>query len=630
MTPTPARPHPRRTEPAGRTAARSWVPALVLVGYGLLALAAYWPLWPGDPSRMPLCACGDPAQGVWFLGWLPYALGHGLNPLYTHLIDAPVGVNLAQNTEMPLLGLLTAPLTLAAGPVASFNLLMWLAYPLSAASMYLVARRLVASELAAGLAGLLYGFSAYVVGEGYGHLNLSFVPLPPILLLLVLELVVRQRQPPLRTGLLLGLTATAQYLVSPEVLSTTAVVAVLGVALLAAAHPRAATAGRLAHAAKGFAVALALAGVLCGYPIWYLAAGPGRIHGPVQGFGNPYRADLLGPVVPTPAERLAPAAWQAVGARFVGATFPENGSYLGVPLLVAAVALAVRFRRNRWLPFLGAMAGLAFLLSLGPRLLVDGHDTGIPLPFSLLVHLPLLGSVLPARLSLYQDAFVALLVAVGVDELVALHRSRAARASTRRRRPATAGLVAAGLVAAAPLVPSWPDATMPAGIPALFTSVTLQPALGRAIPAGTTVLTYPFAVSPYDQPMLWQAAAGDRFRLVGGYAITPARGGAPTAFPPALQPLAVQAALGYEALGPSGYLESTAPDLGALTGSARAYLRHNHVGAVVVDPALGNNGALVARWFAQVLGSPGTPLGGVLVWSDVPARLPPRRAPAAG
>lgn len=583
-----------------------------MAGYVLLSLAAYWPLWPGDPSRMPLCACSDPAQGVWFLGWIPYALGHLHNPFFTTLMDYPSGANLAQNTEMPLLGLLTAPLSVAVSPVSSFNLVMWLAYPVSATSMYLVVRRFVHSEAAAAAGGLLYGFSAYVVGEGYGHPNLSFVPLPPVLLLLVYELVVAQRRPPLRQGLWLGVAVVAQFLISPEVLSTTAVIAALGLAVLAAANPRACTAARFVHAARGLLPALFLAVAVLAYPLWYLLAGPARFHGPVQGAGNPYRADLLAPIVPTPAERLAPAALKAVGARFTGATFAENGSYLGVALLAACGALVVRLRRNRWVVFLAAMAGIAFVLSLGPRLRVDGHGTGVLLPFDLIVHLPLLENVLPSRLSLYQDAFVALLVAVGLDALLAARRARRASAPTpsRARRARSFGLGAAVAASLALLVPAWPDPTSPIGVPALFTTTA-----DRAIPAGSTVLTYPFAVSPDDQAMIWQAIDGYRFNLIGGYALIPNAQGKPSPWPPQLQPVSVQAALGYEALGPAGYLTSTAPDLGPrLAAATRTYLRAHHVGEVVVDPALGNNGPLVAGLFRRALREPPRQLGGVLVW----------------
>jgi hypothetical protein len=617
MTPATAIASEKRASQDRRSALRAhWTPVVVVVAYVLISLAAYWPLWPGDPSRMPLCACSDPAQGVWFLGWIPYALGHLQNPFFTRLIDYPTGANLAQNTEMPLLGLLGAPLSVALSPVSSFNLVMWLAYPASATSLYLVARRFVRSEAPAALAGLLYGFSAYVVGEGLGHPNLSFVPIPPVILLLVFELTVTQRRRALRQGLLLGAACIAQFLISPEVLSTTAIMATVGLAVLAAARPRELSRARLAHAASGLAACLVLFLVVLAYPLWFLVAGPARFHGPVQGANNPYRADLLGPIMPTPAERIAPGALKAIGASFTGATYAENGSYLGIALLSAFVALVVAARRNRWVVFLAVMAFFAFLLSLGPRLEVDGHLTRVPLPFALIVHLPLLENVLPSRISLYQDMFVALGCAVGLDSVLA----RLPRAPRPRALRRSARLVALGAAVAAPLallVPAWPDRTVPIGVPSLFTTKA-----SRAIPTRSVVLTYPFAVSPDDQAMLWQALDGYRFNLIGGYALIPDAQGKPSPWPPQLEPVSVQAALGYEALGPAGYLTSAAPDLGpSLVAQTRAYLRIHHVDDVIVDPALGNNGALVAGLFQRALGKPSEKISGVLVWQHVGRRL---------
>ena len=84
-----------------------------------IAVLAYWPVMPFDASKLPHllgAGAGDPAQMSWFLAWTPFALGHGLNPFFTNYIDYPLGVNLASNTSVPLLGLLAAPVTLRAGP----------------------------------------------------------------------------------------------------------------------------------------------------------------------------------------------------------------------------------------------------------------------------------------------------------------------------------------------------------------------------------------------------------------------------------------------------------------------------------------------------------------------------------
>ena len=140
---------------------------------------------------------------------------------------------------MPLLGLLAAPITLTAGSVVSFEVLIWLAFPLSATAAFFVLRRWSGSNLGAACGGLLYGFSPYMVGEGFRHLNLAFVPLPPLIFYAAVVILVEQRPNPWRWGVVLGILVTAQYLISPEVLSTTLVVAACAVAILAVARRRA-------------------------------------------------------------------------------------------------------------------------------------------------------------------------------------------------------------------------------------------------------------------------------------------------------------------------------------------------------------------------------------------------------
>ena len=97
--------------------------------YGVLALFAYAPLWPGDPHAIMNCVCGDNVQAPWFLGYVPWAILHGHNPFFTTYLDYPRGANLITNTSVPLLGVLAAPVTELFGAIASFNLLMFLAFP---------------------------------------------------------------------------------------------------------------------------------------------------------------------------------------------------------------------------------------------------------------------------------------------------------------------------------------------------------------------------------------------------------------------------------------------------------------------------------------------------------------------
>src|SRR5262249_40104779 len=128
----------------------------------------------------------DPNFYVWSLHWWPYAIGHGLNPLYSNQIMAPAGHSLAWVTTVPPLALLASPLTLWAGPVVSFNLLAAVALPVSGWAASFLCRRLTGKVWAGLAGGAVFGFSAYEMSHSaLGQLNLTYSLLLPILAYLV-------------------------------------------------------------------------------------------------------------------------------------------------------------------------------------------------------------------------------------------------------------------------------------------------------------------------------------------------------------------------------------------------------------------------------------------------------------
>ena len=58
----------------------------------------------------------DVPEEIWFLAQTPWVLLHGHNPLANDWLNAPVGVNLMDNTTMPLLGIVGFPITVLFGP----------------------------------------------------------------------------------------------------------------------------------------------------------------------------------------------------------------------------------------------------------------------------------------------------------------------------------------------------------------------------------------------------------------------------------------------------------------------------------------------------------------------------------
>jgi hypothetical protein len=385
--------------------------------YLVLACLAYWPISPLDSHHL-ITWSPDPQQQTWYLAWPPFALTHGLNPFFTTYLQAPKGGNLAASTSMPLLGLLGSPVTLLAGPLATFNLMLRLALAASGTSMFFVLRRYTSWWPAAFGGGLLFEFSAYMVGQGHKHIFLVFVPLVLLLIPLLDDWLVSLRRTPLGSGILVGLAMGLQYLISPEIFLAAAVFATAGLLFLAARHPAAAW-QRLGVLARGLAASVPVFLLVAGYAIWMFLAGPGHPTGSPHNLRDliTYHGDVLSAIVPTSNQLFAPHVLSRIGNTTVRTSTVENGLYLGVPLLVLLCYLAVRFRRTGIVAVSAVVGVAAFVLSLGPKLAVYHKVLLHPMPFSVLLHLPVLRDLEAVRFSLFVQLAAAVILGVGLDRV---------------------------------------------------------------------------------------------------------------------------------------------------------------------------------------------------------------------
>ena len=593
---------------------------LVFCIYGVLALAANWPAWPLDPN---LFRQGDLTGEAWVLSWVPFAISHGHNPFFSTWMNYPVGVNLAQNNLPGVLAILAAPFTVLLGPVASVNLLIWLAYVLSAFSMFYVLGHFVRSYLAAFTGGLIYGFSTYMVGQGIGHVQMAFAPIPPLVFLVLYKLIAERDKSPVRLGLMLGVLVVVQFYIFSEMAFTTAFLAGCGLLVLAIVHPRRAR-YVFKRCASALLSAVAVALALLAYPYYAQAAGPYRYIGsahPGQLYGIP--GDLAGTVVPTNLERFSPSRLMALGDRYLGGDVPENGLYFGVPLLLLYAISLLATWRDRLVRVAALMALIALLLTMGPYAVVDNHFTSIRLPSILALHLPFFGEVEEVEMSLYVWLFVALVLAKGVDRFI-VGRSRrhedAVAIPGRMRSPAlrrlsTVLVCALGVAALISLVPRWPNAESSAAIPAYFTSSAVN-----QIPVGSAALISPYPSVAEVQPLLWQAAANMRFKIVGGYGFFRNVDGAATIFPTPLRPYRIEAWLWSEVAGGGNCactdLTKPVKDNAALVTKFRVFLRLNHVD-VVLWTNVGTYTQPIAALFTSALGRSSYIGGGVEAWYHV-------------
>ena len=592
-------------------------PTLAVAVYLIVAVALFWPVWSTHPTTVSEVG-GDQFATMWFLQWAPHSLLHGMNPFFSNYANHPYGVNLLTNTSVLLLGWLATPITLVWGPIASFNVLITLALPASATAGYFFARRWVAWWPAAFVAGLLYGFSPYEISQSAGHLNLTFMVIPPLIFLVLHELAVRQRGRAGRWGVVLGLLVAAQFFVSSEVLASTIVVGV--VALLATAYfGRHQLRRRARYLVVGAGWAAGTAVVLLAYPLWFALRGPGSIRGAIQLVPQGYRADLLGPLVPDSLQRLAPHHLASVADHFANSV-TENGSYLGVTLLVVLAVGTVVWWRDSLVVRVAAITGVAaFVISLGAGLVVKanppGSASGFPLPERIFTKLPVLANTIPVRYSVYTVLFASLLLAVILDRI---HASLARRRLHPHRDPVKArhdrGVVAVAAplaVAALALFPLYPVAPLsgiaPVGTPAYFSSPELT-----AIPPGSVALLYPFPSSITPNAQAWQAVAELRFAMPGGYFLVPSGPARHIAFSPGLSytrnTMTARVLTGLET-------GTVPPETPALRTALRSQWRRWSVDSLVAFPEGEADPTAVLHFLSWVVGRPpSTGAGGAFTW----------------
>ena len=115
----------------------------------------------------------DPIQQMWGIAWVPYAISHALDPLYTHFLNQPTGTDILWSTPTALVVTVLWPVTALFGSTVTYDLVMTLSLALASFFAFLVIRRWVpGSVVAAAVGGLLYGFSPYMTGQLLGHYNL--------------------------------------------------------------------------------------------------------------------------------------------------------------------------------------------------------------------------------------------------------------------------------------------------------------------------------------------------------------------------------------------------------------------------------------------------------------------------
>jgi hypothetical protein len=569
---------------------------LALLSYLALALLVMLQLW-RDPNGRVL-AGNDDDHGV-FMFMLAHGervLFDGAAPFFSDRLNAPLGVNMMANTSVLALSLPVAPVTHFFGVGVSVVLLLTLGLFGTAAAWYwLFSRHLVTSRVAAWIGGLWCGFAPAMVSHANGHINFVCQFVVPFIVWQVLRL--REPGRVVRGGVTLALLVVLQIFINEETLLFTALtlgVLVLSWAALDRAQARV-VAGRFL---AGIAVAVAVAGALLAYPLWYQFFAPGSYHG--QPFPpEQYVTDLLS-VAAYPRQALA---GNGAVARTLSVSATEDDTFFGVPALVMLVVAMIMLWRSAAAKATALAALLLLIVSMGPRLRVAGHDTAIPLPFGLVSHVPIIDLVSVTRFAMVPATVVGILLALAADRAGALPH--------RRRVAFWTGIV----VTLVPLAPKPLPIVGGAPLPPFIAA-----GLWRSyVPAGRSLVPVPLPeVTTGRTAMRWVTLSHLDFRVPRGYFMGPAD-------PPGNDTGSWRAAPRYtsELLGRVGK-HGQVPYLSeADRAQVLADLVYWRAAVVVLVPD-SRNGAALQAVLTHALGRSPQLIAGAQVWDERSLPVPPR------
>ncbi len=459
--------------------------AAVFVGMGLFVTARLW----RDLEHRRVEITSDHSQVIWFLRHAVRVVTEGVDPFYTHLLNAPDGVNLMANTAALGLTIPMVPITMLFGPEVSFALLLVLGLSATAFGWYWVfSRRLVSSRLAAAVGGGFCGFAPGLISHANGHVNWTAQFLVPFIVLAALRLRTW------KDGIPLALLVLYQVFINEEVLLYTA----LALAVFMGSYAWL-TKTAVKRVLPGLGVAAAICLPVLAIPLYRQFFGEQTYNGLPESVAH-YRADLASYLV---FSRLSMGG-SSTDSRLAWNISEEN-TFFGWPLLLLMAGVTIWLWQRALVKALAITAGVFFVLSLGASLLVGRRNTGVPLPWALLEKVPLLGHVLVVRFALVLVPIFGALLALTVSLVKQMP-------DPRFRRIGVLALVAA-LV---PIVPVPIPVRGYSGVPEFISSGAWR----EWVAPGKTVVAVPVTTEEFPAAMEWQRDAGD-FALAGGYFLGP-------------------------------------------------------------------------------------------------------------
>jgi hypothetical protein len=482
----------------------NWRDVLAIATFVAVTLYLTAPLW----LNLDHVSATDPQDQAFFEWMLAHGarvIADGANPFFSDRMNYPDGVNMMANTSVLAVSLPMSPVTLLFGPHVAFNVFLTLALSFTGISWYFVlSREFVRSRLAAWVGALFCTFAPSMVSHAGGHPNIVSQFLVPLIIWRTLRL--REPGRALRNGLILGGLLIWQAFINLEILFMTAVG--LGVfCTIMAISRRKQHRGEARAFLRGLLVASTATIAVLAYPLSVQFFGPQSYHGLPQ-FVRNFGADLGS----FTAYSSRSVAGNSVLAERLAQNAQEENAFFGWGLVILFFGLIVWMRRTVAVVSLGVVAVMFAAMSLGPRIFLNGLNTGVPGIWSVLHSVPVLNSAVPTRWAMAIAPAVGIVLALGVQRAIDL-----IKAQPSARGPVRVAMITAVAMALVPLVPTPLETAPAAPTPEFVTSGAWK----QYVDDRHTVVTLPLPDSGYPDPLRWSAMTGQDMQIAGAYALLP-------------------------------------------------------------------------------------------------------------
>lgn len=351
---------------------------IVIVLYLAASLVMTYPLIAHFTTHN-LGGSGDDMNLIWSLWWIKYALiDLGINPYETDYIFYPHTSSLAMHTSPIADSIMSIPFHYFFNLITIYNIFNLLAFVLSGFGVYLLARRYVDDAPSAFVGGLAYA-SWRAASTGALGAN-QWMPLYIYFLMETLDDEKKSLWYPLSAALMLSLALYSNYYFFVYLIIFT---------IIFLAYSIWTKKGQIVFYLKKTLFIVAISFALALPHIYFLLKEiiSGNLGNPVA--ANIFSNDLL--------SFFSPSEYNPVlGGLSFSHLLAGQEKYAYVGILVAGLAVLgfTRFRKmEKDVRFLGIAFLLFTVLSLGPELVILGKNTGIPLPYTIFSHIPVLSNL---------------------------------------------------------------------------------------------------------------------------------------------------------------------------------------------------------------------------------------------